>query len=130
MPKILKEEIAKPIGEEVITMIRQKYPALNDQQIRAVLNYAAKMTTPFVKKSVPVQAPVPAPVALPVQAPAPVALPEPVQEAAPAVPQEQVQEHQAREQYAREAYQEPVAQEPAQEILEEDNTEPSADTYL
>jgi len=122
MPKILKEEIAKPIGEEVITMIRQKYPALNDQQIRAVLNYAAKMTTPFVKKAEPVQEAVPEA--------------EPVQDAAPEpVAQEQVQEHQAREQYAKEAYaqepvaQEPVAQEPVQEILEEENREPVTESF-
>jgi len=54
MPKILKEQLAKPIGEEVIAMIREKHPTLTDQQIRAVLNYAAKMTTPFVKKADPV----------------------------------------------------------------------------
>jgi len=52
MPKILKEEIAKLIGGEVIAMVREKYSKLNDQQIRAALNYAAKMTTPFVKKPV------------------------------------------------------------------------------
>ena len=54
MPKILSAEIAKPIGEELIAIIREQHPNLTDQQIRAVLNYAAKMTTPFVKKAEPV----------------------------------------------------------------------------
>ena len=55
MLKILKEETAKLIGEEVIMMIREKHQELNDQQIRAALNHAARMTTPFVKKVQPVQ---------------------------------------------------------------------------
>jgi hypothetical protein len=50
MPKILKEEVAKPIAEEVLLSIRTKHPELSDPQVRAVLNTAASLTTPFVKK--------------------------------------------------------------------------------
>jgi len=108
MPKILKEEIAKPLAEVVISNIRMNNPDFSDAQIRAVLNYAAKMTTPFVKKAAPVA----------VQEAAPVA----VQEAAPVA----VQEAQAIEQPAEE----PVAQESVKEFLEDENIEPSTNTYL
>ena len=92
MPKILKEEIAKPLAEVVISNIRMNNPDFSDAQIRAVLNYAAKMTTPFVKKAAPVA----------------------------------VQEAQAIEQPAEE----PVAQESVKEFLEDENIEPSTNTYL
>ena len=54
MPKILKPEVAKPIAEDILATIRARNPQLSDAQIRAALNLAATMTTPFVKRAAPV----------------------------------------------------------------------------
>jgi len=63
MPKLIKEEVAKPIAEEVIAGIRAKHPELDDAKIRAVLNAASKMTAPRVKKIEPAPSQEPAPAA-------------------------------------------------------------------
>jgi len=55
MPKILKAEIARPIAEDVLSQLRAGHPEFNDAQIRAVLNTAASLTAPFVKKAIPIQ---------------------------------------------------------------------------
>ena len=50
MPKILNAEVAKTLAYKVLAGLRSDHPELSDAQIRAVLNTAASLTTPFVKK--------------------------------------------------------------------------------
>ena len=51
MPKILNADIAKTLADVILSKIRSDNPELSDAQIRAVLNTAASLTNPFVKKS-------------------------------------------------------------------------------
>jgi len=70
MPKILNAEVAKTLAYKVLAGLRSDHPELSDAQIRAVLNTAASLTTPFVKKvTTPAPEPVQEPVAEPVQEP-------------------------------------------------------------
>jgi len=50
MPKIIKDEVVKPIAEDLIATLRSKHPELLDSHIRAVLNAARKLTAPVVRK--------------------------------------------------------------------------------
>jgi len=77
MPKILNAEVAKTLAYKVLAGLRSEHPEFNDAQIRAVLNTAASLTTPFVKK---VTTPVAEPVQEQVQEPVAEAVAEPVSE--------------------------------------------------